>query len=149
MHVTIKSYYTILQRTLGTQSGPLNIRDYLPNPTSTASVNCTLCLLKTCSVSSFFGCSFVFQVTGQSLRRFFNTFALKLESRQKWPAFSFLQCCICYSSGTVFCANTVFQFLSGALSSAHDLLFLSAGRKRKALDICLFQMSTVILSLVF
>lgn len=56
---------------------------------------------------------------------------------------------LCYSSGTEFCVNTVFLFLSHPLSLAHDLLFLSVGRELSVLNTCLFQLSVVILSLYF
>lgn len=56
---------------------------------------------------------------------------------------------LCYSSGTVFWVNTVFLFLFHALSSAHDLLFLSVGRELNVLNMCLCELSTVILSLYF
>lgn len=41
---------------------------------------------------------------------------------------------LCYSSGTEFCVNTVFLFLSHPLSLAHDLLFLSVGRELSVLN---------------
>lgn len=45
-------------------------QDCLPNSTGTANMNCIQCILEAYLVSSFFGCSFVLEVTGQSLMSF-------------------------------------------------------------------------------
>lgn len=117
--------------------GPPKTRDYFLNPVKHCKCEFpTVSFRGMLSMELFFGCSFLFQVTEQSLRR---VLILCLKIRVKAEATCFLSSpALCYSSGTVFCVNTVFLFLSHALSSAHDLLFLSVGRELSILNTCLF-----------